>query len=125
VPAPHTNLSTAVISSIAISVSLAAVVLIGALVLLWRKRRSAETKRRNDLEAKAIWVTRSFAVESEARSTGREHTGRLSKDGVIPATWATVSSEKRKVAKRWPYVNVIEALARWPKVRKGVHWLRG
>ena len=105
--------------------SLAAVMLIGALALFWRKRRTAEMKRRNDLEAKVIWVTRSFTVETEPRSTDGEHTGRLSEDGAVPTAWATVTSENGKVAKRWPDVNVIEALARWLRVRKGMHWFRG
>jgi hypothetical protein len=125
VSAPPANLSTAAISGIAISVSLAAVTLIGALVLLWRKKRTAEAKRQNDLEAKAIWVTRSFTVEWEPRSTGGEHTDRFSEDSAVPTAWATVTSENRKVAKRWPDVNVTEALARWLRVRKGMHWFRG
>lgn len=86
IPAPHTTtLSPAAKSGIAISVSVAAIILISALALLWRKRRSAETKRRNDLEAKAIWITRSFVVETEARSTGGESTDGLRNGGVIPA----------------------------------------
>jgi hypothetical protein len=121
VPARHTNLSTAAISGIAVSVSLAAVMLIGALVLLWRKKRNAEMKRLNDVEEKAIWVTRSFTVEWEPRSTGGERTDRLSEDDAVPAAWATVTSEGRKVEKRWPDVNVIQDLMRWLRVRKGMH----
>jgi hypothetical protein len=125
IPAPHTTtLSPAAKSGIAISVSVAATILISALALLWRKRRSVETKRRNDLEAKAIWVTRSFVVETEAGSTGGESTDGLRNGGVIPANWTTVPSEKAKVVKRWSYGYVIEGLTRWPKTRKGVHRLR-
>jgi hypothetical protein len=88
--------------------------------LLWRKKRNAETKRQNDVEAKAIWVTRTFTVQTEGRSSGSGSPRSFTKDGTIPAEWATVLSEDVKVTKLWAEVDVIGGLARWSKARNGV-----
>jgi hypothetical protein len=82
-------------------------IVISVLAFLWRKKRNAETKRRNDVEAKAIWVTRTITVQTEGRSSGSESPHSFAKDSAIPAEWATVPSEDAKVAKRWAEVDMI------------------
>jgi hypothetical protein len=77
------------------------------------------------VEAKAIWVTRTFTVQTEGRSSGSGSPRNFTKDGAIPAEWATVPSEDAKAIKRWAEVDVIGGLVRWSKARNGVCELHG
>ena len=126
-PPSHTTLSTAAKSGIAASTSLIVILFLGILAVFWRKRRSAETKRGNDLESKAIWVKKTFTVETKARSSDSvsgSPQSNTNSSSVIPAAWMTVPREDARVAKRWADVDVIGGLTRWSQRRKGVHGLR-
>jgi hypothetical protein len=59
------------------------------------------------VEAKAIWVTRTFTVQTEGRSSGSGSPHSFTKDITIPAERMTVPSEGSKMAKRWAEVDVI------------------
>ena len=76
---------------------------------------------------KAIWVMRTFTVETQAKSSESRSGSRslldLRKNSVLPAEWAMVPSKDAKMTKRWRDVDVMGGLTKWWKSEDRVHEL--